>query len=391
MQIDIKNVVNFPTEYYVGVQDNKKFDTEKPPLAFATPNGTDAAFKKRKATVDSWARGYKKPEKEGLIVKNDPQEGFYLKDWTSRWHTQNKWFNVIDPRGFHLQLSAAALTDLINDATLIKGVIQGKCVWGRRGSEHVLVPIDSEMYKQANALLALPSTYQPGDYVFMQKRKYVYLGQFYQFDIKLTNQKVSTSYTKPNSWHNSSHAWWHDGYDSQTKKFRSSMVTNETYDLNTVMQMARRRYGNVESEPVYSKPKLVYVYMYVDDNATKITDNWFSFTTKKSMAKAQNMGASGMDITKLRQEYNKKSFGVSTSVREDYPKNIISNTIHGYKCFVMDATELQAFKDNWETYKITLKCRSNPIVTYKETKELAKYLNSKRRYEWVFEVDPNIN
>lgn len=130
---------------------------------------------------------------------------------------------------------------------------------------------------------------------------------------------------------------------------------------------------------------------YKTEYATKITDNWFSFTTKKSMAKAQNMGASGMDITKLRQEYNKKPFGVSTSVREDYPKNIISNTIHGYKCFVMDATELQAFKDNWETYKTTLKCRSNPIVTYKETKELAKYLNSKRRYEWVFEVDPNIN
>lgn len=54
-------------------------------------------------------------------------------------------------------------------------------------------------------------------------------------------------------------------------------------------------------------------------------------------------------------------------------------------------TLLQAFKDDWETYKTTLKCRSNPIVTYKETKEVGPgYSNTKTRYEWIFEVDPNI-
>jgi hypothetical protein len=48
--------IKFPAKHYIGFQARPSVD--ELPLAFMTPDGTDKAAEKRKATVDAWAKGY---------------------------------------------------------------------------------------------------------------------------------------------------------------------------------------------------------------------------------------------------------------------------------------------------------------------------------------------
>ena len=103
---------------FLGIQQQKELSTEIYPLGFMTPYDTDAAYEKRKSTVVSWTRGTYVQTKdtsddyEGIILDNVPQSGFRIAGSVSRWSTENKAFNVQDPRGFTLQIYADNLYDL---------------------------------------------------------------------------------------------------------------------------------------------------------------------------------------------------------------------------------------------------------------------------------------
>jgi len=58
-------------------------------------------------------------------------------------------WRIADPRGFELEISSENFARIIDCATIEKGVIVGKCVWGRDGSKNILLPESSDVYQDA--------------------------------------------------------------------------------------------------------------------------------------------------------------------------------------------------------------------------------------------------
>lgn len=166
-----------PDKLYVTIQYRK--DTTEGLLGFASPYTADAAFRKRKETQDKWAYGYGTDfviaDDDGVssgpnatnqnlleffatncnprIVKNEPVSGFQIAKTVRRhgWSgSGNVVWRITDPRGYDLEISSENFARIVDCTTMINGVIQGPCVWGREGSSNVLLPVNSEPYKLAN-------------------------------------------------------------------------------------------------------------------------------------------------------------------------------------------------------------------------------------------------
>ena len=171
-------------------------------LGFASPYGTDSAFKKRKITQDGWAlnsysdhetgqtfkykmnddltvtmieeqhaKSSKHPDIWGWyetptsvkespapvelhpkILDNTLQAGFEVSKSVRRhssWGNGNVKWQITDPRGFNLEITSPNMARIIDCATIIEGVIQEKCVWGREGANNVLLPETSDIYQAA--------------------------------------------------------------------------------------------------------------------------------------------------------------------------------------------------------------------------------------------------
>lgn len=166
-----------PDKMYVTIQYRK--DAAEGLLGFASPYTSDAAFQKRKDTQDRWAYGYGTDfiigEDDGVvsgpsatnpdvfaffatncnprIVKNEPIAGFEISKTVRRYGwsgSGNVVWRIADPRGYELEISSENFARIIDCTTLVNGVIQDKCVWGREGGKNVLLPVSSEPYKEAN-------------------------------------------------------------------------------------------------------------------------------------------------------------------------------------------------------------------------------------------------
>lgn len=136
--------IKFHDKYYVGFQKNRySRDETFRMLGFATPNTGDYAFKKRKATVDSWAE----KDLASMDLDNKPTHGFKIVDTVSRYSTSNKFFRVEDPRGFELEIDVNNLLDLIEHHTIVQGTIMEPLVWARYGGNNYLISSNSEEYK----------------------------------------------------------------------------------------------------------------------------------------------------------------------------------------------------------------------------------------------------
>ena len=150
--------IKFPSHHYVGFQSRPSQDNV--PLGFMTPDGTDAAAKKRKESVDKWATPYHyhnqpKPETVPAVTyENKPMVGFKLSREVRRYASFGngnvKW-RIEDPRGFELEISSANFAQILMLCTMEKGEIQDQLIWGRLGAENVLVPVESDAYKAAQA------------------------------------------------------------------------------------------------------------------------------------------------------------------------------------------------------------------------------------------------
>ncbi len=164
--------MNFPKEYYVTLT---KLNELAFPLGFATPNGTDAAAKKRKETADNWAR-----LPQTITFDNTPISGFSLGDSVTRYSTSNKFVRVSDPRGFVLEISITNLCEVIEQHTIVKGDIEGKFIWGREGGTNVLIDEFNPEYIES---LAPFKTLEIGDWYtvddgfeYRETMKFCYLG-----------------------------------------------------------------------------------------------------------------------------------------------------------------------------------------------------------------------
>lgn len=90
------------------------------------------------------------------IFDNTPIEGFEFTREVRRtyWGGGNVVWRVKDPRGFELEISSSNLAKIIDCSTIKEGVITEPCIWGRYGKDNVLIPISSEVYRNAQNKMA---------------------------------------------------------------------------------------------------------------------------------------------------------------------------------------------------------------------------------------------
>lgn len=200
--MDLRDTMKFPEQLYVGCKGN--FDTSKYPLGFATPFGTDKAFEKRKSTVDSWSG------KNGTFktFKNDPLPGFMFDKAVSRYSTSNKMFQINDPRGFTLEIDAYNLGDLLSNATISCGNLEGEFVWGRSKGNNFLTRLDHPDYIEYFTTRNKPKErFAPkvGEVINLSTASNVlYLGKFYAAEItQHTKEDQRRSYYSYGSINNS--------------------------------------------------------------------------------------------------------------------------------------------------------------------------------------------
>lgn len=147
--------IKFPKKHYVGFQARPSVDDL--PLAFMTPDGDDAAAKKRKSTVDNWASGHgydgtntAKDKLPAQSYDNNPMIGFKLGRNVSHsygWGQGNVKWRIADPRGFELEISSPNLAQIMGFCNIEKGEIQEECIWARLGADNILVPVNSDVYE----------------------------------------------------------------------------------------------------------------------------------------------------------------------------------------------------------------------------------------------------
>jgi hypothetical protein len=141
--------LKLPEKLYCGFQ--QRSDDEL--LGFLTPFGTDAAFEKRKYTVDHWASRIYRDQKnvDSKIFDNVLLDGYRLDRHIKRygWNGGNVVVRIEDPRGFEVEISVANLCKLIENNTIENGIIKAKCIWGREGSQNILLAENSQPYLDA--------------------------------------------------------------------------------------------------------------------------------------------------------------------------------------------------------------------------------------------------
>lgn len=231
------------------------------------------------------------PAKSGeeFISDNTPTTGFYVGSSVSRWSTSNKLFRVKDPRGFTVEIPTDNLATLLHHTTVVKGVVQEECVWGREGNNHILLPVNSEPYlitldqmdTLQNKLISVKDL-KVGDVVkmFEDNNEYYYAGKLKgTWSIRGYTHHYSYSYrgtgtTNYSEWAEVQDDKWTDVF---LRKYEYSEKT--TYRVET-----------------FSKPKIVEVVRHepmklaVEDyawycpqrvtNKTNFYDRWQSIESK---------------------------------------------------------------------------------------------------------------
>lgn len=151
--------MKIPESHYVGMILSRYGSANKDqlPLAFMTPHGDDAAFEKRKSTVDGWVnqnsrRGDPQPP-DPVVLKNEPLIGFRILDCVQRMGG-HKW-RIEDPRGFELEISSENLRYLISEGVIDRSEILEPCIWGRGRSDNFLLPISSDLYRESTEATSL--------------------------------------------------------------------------------------------------------------------------------------------------------------------------------------------------------------------------------------------
>lgn len=185
--VQMSELIKRIDEFYVGFKSQGANDL---PLAFLTPYDTTAAFKKRKETVDTWARGYGRyvngkyeydKQPDPINVKNEPVDGFKIAKSVKRtggWNSGNVVWRIEDPRGFEWEIPSANLAQIITQTGISAGgVINGRCVIGRLGSNNILIPEGTDLWDQMNTDMAtreknasakLVSGYQKGQWITLK-------------------------------------------------------------------------------------------------------------------------------------------------------------------------------------------------------------------------------
>ena len=147
-------MIHLHEKLWVAINKNRKCDDSDYCLAYMThaeynKDGTEKDnFIKRKGTGTCWAT-MRDSSSEEFYFDNSPVKGFSVAGSVSRWSTDNKVIRIEDPRKFVVEIPVSALTTLLKYTTLINGVVQEECLCGKEGNNHILIPVNSEVYQKA--------------------------------------------------------------------------------------------------------------------------------------------------------------------------------------------------------------------------------------------------
>ena len=208
---------------------------------------------------------------EEFIFDNTAISGFYVGSSVARWSTSNKLFRVKDPRNFSVEIPTDNLATLLHHTTVVKGVVQEECVWGREGNNHILLPVNSEPYlitldqmdTLSNKLISVKDL-KVGDWVrfFEDKNEYYYAG-------KLKGTWSIRGYSYETSWAFSSYGnrkdeRYSDWVDVQDEKWVEVFLRKQTYSEKTTY-----------SVQTFSKPKIVEVLRHEPMSLTVEDYSWY--------------------------------------------------------------------------------------------------------------------
>lgn len=230
---------------------------------------------KMQATGRSWARIYTGAnyheripvEGEEFIVENTPTSGFYVGCSVSRWSTSNKLFRVKDPRGFTVEIPTDNLATLLHHTTVVKGVVQEECVWGREGNNHILLPVNSEPYlitlDQMDTLenkLVSVKDLKVGDSVrlFEDETEYYYAGK-----IKGTWKLQGVS--RPSYWDR----------DKTTHRSETEEVKDDKWTDAFLVEYGYGTNGQKYSVRTFSKPKIVEIVKHKKMDVAVEEYSWY--------------------------------------------------------------------------------------------------------------------
>lgn len=185
-----------PETIHIGFQ--KRTDTYTKSLGYVIYK--DEKGKLRKETSwNSWRDKTIDPKE----FKNEPTEGFVLNrnvggKYTYSYQTRIEKVRVYDPRGFEFEIAIPNLLHILQECTSTKGKgLEGKFVYSWNGTELVLLPVESELYKECEQFTALTKkTFSTKDlkeghtYIDKYSNQYLYLGRFDWYDIKWTHTTV---------------------------------------------------------------------------------------------------------------------------------------------------------------------------------------------------------
>jgi hypothetical protein len=189
------STIKIPEKVYVGFQGRRSED--EVPLGFMTPYTTDQAGVKRRASVDNWAKGYySNTEKtfNSVILDNKPMIGFKIGRDIRRsggWNGSGaSYVRVADPRGFELEITIENLVMCMSSNLVDNGEIIQECVWGRDGNRNILLPTNSEPFKDSVQTKAKLDTVislrqvKPGDEIaLITGETGIYLGSMFPINV----------------------------------------------------------------------------------------------------------------------------------------------------------------------------------------------------------------
>lgn len=155
----------------------------EPPLAYLVQADNDYTkeYDSNIQSANRWAIGYSKDEGVHYNFSNHPTSGFRIGRVATRHSTSNKFYRIIDPRGFQLEISTDNLNQIIQNESIEKGLILGEYVWAKSTRDY-LCSVNSPEYK--HWLNPPPKektkTLERGDYVLLPyDGEAMYLGKYY--------------------------------------------------------------------------------------------------------------------------------------------------------------------------------------------------------------------
>lgn len=144
--------MKFFDTFTIVTKDYADLNISDPPLAYMLPGDLSKNSKTDQAKRDSahtWASYYNsiKNNRTEHNFNNTPMRGFRIGDVTKRYSTSNKFFRIIDPRGFELEISTENLNELLQKGMVNNGVILGEHVWCKHNRDY-LCPVHHPEYEK---------------------------------------------------------------------------------------------------------------------------------------------------------------------------------------------------------------------------------------------------